>query len=252
MEPKVKAEGGFGEVLKIFVSAFFIAFLIRSFAYEPFSIPSGSMQPTLEIGDTLFVSKFAYGYGPYSIPFVQLPFEGRIWGADAKRGDIIVFKLPTDPSTDYIKRIIGLPGDTVQVRDGLLYLNDNPVPREFVGDSLEFFSGIRIPRQVYIEDLPDAEPYAIHEQGPGEPLDNTRLFKVPAGHYFVMGDNRDGSQDSRVFSKVGYIPAENIVGRAERIFYSVEEGEPWWQFWRWGEVMRTERTFMSVYAEPDL
>ena len=251
MEPKAKAEGGLGEVIKIFVSAFFIAFLIRSFAYEPFSIPSGSMEPTLQIGDTLFVSKFAYGYGPYSIPFVKLPFDGRIWTEEAKRGDIIVFKLPTDTSTDYIKRIVGIPGDTIQVREGVLYVNDEAVPRDFQGDVLEFFSGIRIPRQLFIENLPGAKPYAIHEQGPGEPLDNTRSFKVPADHYFVMGDNRDGSQDSRVFSKVGYIPAENIVGRAERIFYSVKPGEAWWQFWRWGDVLRTERTMMSVYAEPD-
>ncbi|MEO0393084.1 MAG: signal peptidase I, partial [Pseudomonadota bacterium] len=190
----------------------------------------------------------------FHLPFAAFlrPFEGRVWSAEPERGDIIVFKLPSKPSTDYIKRIVGLPGDTIQVRNGRLYLNDSQVPRTFKGEVLEFTSGFRVPRELYTEDLPGAKPYAIHEQGPGEPLDNTRVFNVPAGHYFVMGDNRDGSQDSRVFSSVGYIPAENIVGRAERIFYSVKEGEPWWQFWRWGEVLRTGRTFMSVYAEPDI
>jgi len=164
VETKPKSEGGFGEIIKIFLSAFFIAFLIRSFAYEPFSIPSGSMEPTLQIGDTLFVSKFAYGYGPYSIPFVKLPFSGRIGGTGPERGDIVVFKLPRDTSTDYIKRVIGLPGDRVQVVDGLLYINEAPVSREFKGDVLEFFSGIRIPRKLFHEELPNGVVHEILEK----------------------------------------------------------------------------------------
>jgi len=250
-QTKPKADGGFTEVLKIFVSAFFIAFLIRSFAYEPFSIPSGSMEPTLQIGDTLFVSKFAYGYGPYSIPFIKLPFDGRIGGTGPERGDIVVFKLPTDTSTDYIKRVIGLPGDQVQVVDGRLYINDKLVERDFKADVLEFNSGIRLPRKLYHETLPNGVVHEIYEENDNQPLDDTRVFKVPEGNYFMMGDNRDGSQDSRVILKVGYVPAENIVGRAERIFYSVKPGEPWWQFWRWGEVMRLDRTFRSVDTVPD-
>lgn len=249
-QSKPKGEGGFGEVLKIFLSAFFIAFLIRSFVYEPFSIPSGSMEPTLLVGDTLFVSKFAYGYGPYSVPFIKLPFEGRVLGSQPKRGDIVVFKLPRDTSTDYIKRIVGLPGDIVDMNNGQLFINDQLVEREFKGDVVNFITGIRYARKLYNQELPGGQKFQIYENSDNAPLDNTVPYTVPDGHYFMMGDNRDGSEDSRAFNSVGYVPADHIVGRADRVFYSVKPGEAWWQFWRWGDVMRGERTFASLYREP--
>lgn len=244
--PRVKNEDGIGELLKIFVSAVAIAFLVRSLAFEPFTIPSGSMEPTLLIGDTLFVSKYPYGYGPYSVPFIHLPFEGRIAGGLPKRGDIVVFKLPTDTNVDYIKRVIGLPGDAIRVTDGRLFINDKMVERQFKGDVIEFRDGIKLTHKLYLETLPNGVEHAILEDSDHAPLDNTRTFSVPAGHYFMMGDNRDGSQDSRVFNKVGYVPFDNIVGRAERIFYSIKDDGPWWEFWRWGETMRGDRLFRSV------
>jgi signal peptidase I len=248
--PKQKSDG-VGEVLKIFVSAVFIAFLIRSFAYEPFSIPSGSMEPTLLVGDTLFVSKFAYGFGPYSVPFVRLPFTGRIMGSDPKRGDVVVFRLPTDPSIDYIKRVVGLPGDQIRVTNGRLYVNDQLVDRIFKGDHIEFMSGIKMIRRLYTETLPGGVEHSILEQDDTSRFDDTRTYTVPEDHFFMMGDNRDGSQDSRAFNTVGYVPAENLVGRAERIFYSIKDDRPFWEFWNWGKNMRIERAFKVIEGPID-
>jgi len=204
--------------------------VVPTVAYEPFSIPSGAMVPTLLVGDYLFVSKFSYGYSRYSLPLGPPLFSGRIslpFSRPPERGDVAVFKLPTDPSTDYIKRIVGLPGDHIQMSHGELYINDQLVPRRPVDDYIYKDGDATIVLRQYVESLPrkPGEPPLEHPMikiGNNGPLDNTPVYAVPPGHYFAMGDNRDNSQDSRVLSAVGYIPAENLIGRASFIFYSTD------------------------------
>ncbi|MBV9860074.1 MAG: signal peptidase I [Alphaproteobacteria bacterium] len=242
-----KSSGGVLDLLKTIVYAILIAMVVRTVAYEPFNIPSGSMIPTLLIGDYLFVSKFSYGYSRYSLPFGLPLFSGRILYHTPERGDVAVFKLPTDNSTDYIKRIIGLPGDHIQMRDGNLYINDmdHPVPRRKVQDE-------QCPDRpfemctLYIETLPNGVAHQILKHGDDGPLDNTRVYDVPAGHFFAMGDNRDNSEDSRVLSAVGYVPAENLVGRAEFLFFSTDGSARLWELWRWPFAVRYGRLLMGV------
>ena len=233
-----------------------IALVIRCFAFEPFSIPSASMVPTLEVGDFLFVSKYTYGYSAKSSFFGIPLFNGRVLqGRAPRRGDVAVFKLPTDPSTDYIKRIIGLPGDTIQMREGRLYLNGKMVPREAkVTQDLTVQTPYG-PRTVhatdYTETLPEADnadgfKHTIRELSDEGPLDNTPLYTVPAGHYFMMGDNRDNSQDSRVQTLVGYVPEENFVGPARVIFFSLGEDASFWQLWKWPAALRPSRIFSTI------
>lgn len=255
---KYKAErGGIGETVKIVVQALLLALIVRTFLFQPFNIPSGSMKSTLLVGDYLFVSKYAYGYSKYSFPLSPDLFTGRIWASPPTRGDVAVFKLPRDPSTDYIKRVIGLPGDRIQMIDGILQINGQPVAKEKVDDyvtSDEFGSDTRVAR--YRETLPDDKlpdgtihkgiSYEILDLEPHGFSDNTPVFNVPPDHYFMMGDNRDNSMDSRVLGAVGYVPFENFVGRAELIFFSVEEGEPAWQFWRWPWTVRFDRLFKPI------
>ena len=193
-----KSEGSLGETIRVIVHALLIALVIRTFLFQPFNIPSGSMKATLLVGDYLFVSKYSYGYSHYSFPLSPPLFSGRVFGSEPARGDIVVFRLPREDSTDYIKRVIGLPGDRIQMKEGLLYINDTPV------------------------------------------------YTVPAGHFFMMGDNRDNSTDSRVLSAVGYVPFENIVGRAQMIFFSIAEGEHAWMIWRWPTAVRWNRIFKIV------
>lgn len=228
------------------VYAGLIALSIRSFAYEPFSIPSGSMIPTLLVGDYLFVSKFSYGYSRYSLPLSIPLFKGRVLFSEPKRGDVAVFRLPSDTDKDYIKRLVGLPGDTIQVINGILHINGIAVKRERVDDYLidnGFGSTRRVPR--YLETLPNGSQYFINEeQGDKGVTDNTMTFKVPAGHYFAMGDNRDNSSDSRFLNRVGFIPRENLIGRAEVKFFSVEGAG--WKFWNWPSKARFSRFFDSI------
>lgn len=217
---------------------------LRSVFYAPFHIPSGSMKPNLLIGDYIFVNKYAYGFSKYSFPFSPDLFEGRIADDGGKkrpeRGEILVFRLPSDTRVDYVKRLVGLPGDRLQVKGGVLYINGEPLPREKM-DSFtdEDEEGRKITITRYQETLPDGKSYQVLDQVERGALDNTPEYVVPAKHYFFMGDNRDNSQDSRVLSTVGYVPEENIVGRADIIFFSISA--PFWQFWRWFDSVRADR-----------
>jgi len=253
---KKKASGGFLETLKTIVYAVLIALVVRTVAYEPFNIPSGSMIPTLLIGDYLFVSKFSYGYSRFSLPFGLPLFSGRISVPGLshlpQRGEVTVFKLPTDTSTDYIKRIVGLPGDHIQVRHGQLYINDQLVPRRDDPSCRNDEAGFPLQMQHgFMESLPrgPGQPpveHCIVKIGDDGPLDNTPVYDVPPGHYFGMGDNRDNSQDSRVLSVVGYIPAENLVGQAQIIFFSTDGSARLWEFWRWPFAVRYSRLLHLV------
>lgn len=238
--------GGWLESIKTIVYAALIAIGIRTVAFEPFNIPSGSMIPTLLVGDYLFVSKYSYGYSRHSMPFSPNLFSGRIWGAVPARGDVAVFKLPRDTSQDYIKRIIGLPGDVVQVRRGVLHLNGAPVRLEQLGPFVSEGDGPRMTVQLRREFLPGGRSHLIVEQTDDGPLDNTPEFRVPEGHVFAMGDNRDNSLDSRVPSAVGMIPIENLVGRAEFIFFSVDGSARWWEVWGWPFAIRYSRLLSAV------
>ncbi len=192
-----------------------------------------------------FVSKYAYGYSRYSLPFGPNLFSGRIWSAEPKRGDVVVFKLPSDPSVDYIKRVIGLPGDRIQMRGGVLYINEQPVKRERVGtiDNPDV-TEVNRPVEVYRETLPDGVTYDTLDLSPNSIGDDTRVFEVPAGHYFMMGDNRDNSLDSRF--GVGYVPFENLVGRANIIFFSIADKASPLEIWKWPTDVRFGRLFSSV------
>ncbi|MEL4070956.1 signal peptidase I [Ochrobactrum sp. GPK 3] len=246
---ETKKSGGLGETISVIVQALLLALVIRTILFQPFSIPSGSMRPTLLEGDYLFVSKYAYGYSRFSLPFGLDLFSGRIWSAEPKRGDVVVFKLPSDTSIDYIKRVIGLPGDRVQMRGGVLYINDQAVKRDRVGtiDNPDV-TEVNRPVEVYRETLPEGVTYVTLDLAPNSIGDDTRVFEVPAGHYFMMGDNRDNSLDSRF--GVGYVPFENLVGRANIIFFSIADKASPLEIWKWPTDVRFSRLFSSVNAAP--
>jgi signal peptidase I len=250
---------GWRETIKTVIYAVLIALVIRTVAYEPFNIPSGSMLPTLLIGDYVFVAKFPYGYSRHSIPMSPPLFDGRINESPVVRGDIAVFKFPKDNETDYIKRIIGLPGDRIQVTRGVLYINGKAVKRERVDDFVsndprENFRGAGARVRQYRETLPNGRTYltldARYQEKnasvmviSGLDADNTGVYLVPPGHYFAMGDNRDDSSDSRFLNHVGFIPAENLVGRADIIFFSVNGEARIWEIWKWPLAIRFGRFF---------
>ena len=245
---KAKAKsGGWAENIKTIVYAGLIAIGIRTILYEPFNIPSGSMIPTLLVGDYLFVSKYSYGYSHFSLPFAPDLFSGRIFGGLPKRGDVAVFKYPRDTSVDYIKRIVGLPGDRIQVTHGQLYINGTEVPRQAAGDFVTDDSGIHMVLRRYLETLPGGvEHYILKATDEGE-MNNTPEYVVPPDHVFAMGDNRDNSADSRFMNGVGFVPVENLVGRAEILFFSVDAEYPWWEVWEWPFEIRWNRLFRPIH-----
>ena len=219
-----------------------LALLLRTFCFEPFNIPSGAMIPTLLVGDYLFVSKFSYGYTRYSLPFSPPLFSGRVFSSHGpERGDVAVFRLPADTSVNYIKRVVGLPGDKVQMIHGDLFINGQMVPRRQVEDYVYSDGGRSTVMHQYVESLPrgPGEPMVDHriiKFGDDGPFDNTPVYDVPQGYYFAMGDSRDNSLDSRSMPKVGFIPVENFIGRATFIFYSTD-----------GADMRSDRILKAVH-----
>jgi len=258
--------GGWGETVRTVVYAVLIALVVRTFAIEPFNIPSGSMIPTLLVGDYLFVSKYSYGYSKHSFPFSLGFFSGRIFGHAPQRGDVAVFKYPGDQGqganrTDYIKRIVGLPGDRIRVVNGILQINGKPVERIPIGDYVTR-GGSYKKGTLYTEVLPNGRRHEILETTDNGISDNTPEFLVPAGQYFAMGDNRDDSLDSRTQLQIRdaggalrqrdelgwYVPAENLVGRAEFIFFSHDPSAAGWlEPWKWPQAIRFSRFFQAIH-----
>jgi signal peptidase I len=259
---KAQTTNGWVETGKTLLYAMLIALGVRTIAVEPFNIPSGSMIPTLLVGDFLFVTKFSYGYSRYSIPFSPPVFgwtkTGRIFGSLPRRGDVVVFRYTKDTSVDYVKRVIGLPGDTVQVKGGHLFINGVEAPRSPPG-GIEYEvpdnrTGTRILAKEYTEVLPNGVAHKILKYSddahldPGTEIDanNTDVYKVPPDDLFMMGDNRDDSSDSRFQNDLGFVPEENLVGRAQFIFFSFDASAPWWQFWMWPFEVRWGRLLKPV------
>ena len=240
-EPK-QEQGALERLVRFWLPVLVLVVVCRTFLFQPFHIPSESMEATLLVGDSLFVSKYAYGYSHYSLPFSPPLFSGRILGSPPQRGDIVVFRLPRDDSQDLIKRVVGLPGDRIQMIRGQLYINGEPVKRERIEDFVDAEEGGQ-PIRRWRETLPNGVSYNILDLEDNGPLDNTPVYAVPPGRYFMMGDNRDNSADSRVLDEVGYVPFENIVGRAEIIYFSIGEGASAWQVWRWPFAVRWRRIF---------
>jgi len=241
-------KGGVKDTIRVIIHALILALIVRIFLFQPFNIPSGSMIPTLLVGDYLFVSKYSYGYSRYSFPFGPDLFSGRIWAKEPTRGDVVVFKLPRDNETDYIKRVIGLPGDEIQMIHGILHINGEAVKKEHIDDFV-VTDGSGRERHVarYRETLPNGVSYPVLDlvnEGIG---DNTEVYKVPERHFFMMGDNRDNSTDSRFLSEVGFVPFENLVGKAQIIFFSIDEGASFWQVWKWPTDVRWSRILDVVH-----
>jgi len=245
---KASAASETGEIFKTIVFALLIAMVLRIFLFQPFTIPSASMEPNLYEGDYIVVSKWSYGFSKHSIPFSPPLFDGRIMGSAPKRGDIVVFKLPRNNKTDFIKRVIGLPGDRIQMIANKLYINDKPVQDVVVTRTeIEDIFGPRPVTEVR-ETLPEGKSFMTQDFGPGNDLDDTPVYEVPAGHYFMMGDNRDNSIDSRVeqSSGVGMVPAENLVGKAQIILFSWKPGSSLWNPVSWFNV-RLDRFFNVLH-----
>jgi signal peptidase I len=256
---KPKPAEGWLETVKTLVYAGLIALGVRTIAFEPFNIPSGSMIPTLLVGDFLFVSKYSYGYSRYSMPFSPPLFgwakNGRIFGSVPKRGDVVVFRFTKDTSIDYVKRVIGLPGDHIQVKQGYLYINGAQLPREPIGPyEAADGSGVRVLAQEYRETLPNGVKHDILKYSDearfdvGNEIDpnNTPEYVVPDGDLFMMGDNRDDSSDSRFQNDLGFVPLENLVGRAQFVFFSFDAQYPWYEFWEWPFEIRWSRLMKGV------
>jgi len=230
--PAVRQRSIFGTLLLVIIlvplaiAVLLSPVLIRTFLFQPFNIPAGSMKPTLLVGDYIFVSKYSYGYNRFSFPFSPplALISGRVFASEPERGDVVVFRLPKDPSTDYVKRVVGLPGDRIQMVNGVLHINGTPVKREQIEDFVETEdNGREVHIKQWRETLPNGVSHMTLDMIENGFYDNTKEYRVPAGHYFMMGDNRDNSSDSRVENAVGYVPAENLIGRVQIMFWSVDE-----------------------------
>ena len=235
------------ENFKTLIGALIIAILIRSFIIQPFYIPSSSMEPTLLVGDRIFVSKLTYGYSKHSFPFSPNLTNKRFFFNEPKQGDLVVFKTPADNRTDYIKRLIGLPGDEIQFINGDLYINNELIKREPSKSSLEIRCGdFIIDTKTFIETLPNGVKHLASYNKKGT-LQNTKKYKVPEDHYFLMGDNRDCSKDSRFLSDVGYVKKLNLVGNAKIIFFSNDTKKgSLLKFWNWQNSFRFKRIFQKL------
>jgi signal peptidase I len=235
------------EIVKTVVYALIIALALRIFLFQPFTIPSASMEPNLYQGDYIIVSKFTYGYSRHSVPFSPPIFNGRVFGQKASRGDIVVFKLPSDGHTDYVKRVIGVAGDRIQMRDSQLYVNDKLVERAPLSPvKSEIAGGLVRDMPRFEEKLESGRTFVTQDMGPDAEYDNTPVYTVPAGYYFMMGDNRDNSSDSRVdpaLGGVGYVPAENLVGKAQIILLSWKPKASLFLPWTWISDARPSRFF---------
>ena len=239
---KQSSSSGIVDTLKTLLIAGAIALGFRSLVAEPFNIPSGSMIPSLLVGDYLFVTKYSYGYSRYSFPFGLAPIDGRLFAGDStpQRGQVAVFRLPSDTSVDYIKRVIGVPGDRVQVRQGVLHINGERVERRLVGNGKQAASRGGQVTNLYQETLPGGVTHLIQEISDRQTFDNTPEYVVPPGHYFMMVDNRDNSRDSRS-SSVGFVPLENFIGEARFLFFSHDSSAYIWELWKWPSAIRFER-----------
>lgn len=237
----------FWDNVKTILYALALAMVLRFTIAQPFRIPSGSMQPTLEVGDYIVVTKWSYGYGRFSFaPLEGLLPHGRLFGSQPQRGDVIVFRPQPEPGRDFIKRLIGLPGDRIQVNNGVLYINGEAVERESLGvQPFENEHGIVEHIQRYRETLPNGVSYTTFDRGATE-LDSTRVFEVPEGNYFMMGDDRDNSADSRVPSVVGFVPYDNLVGPAQFIVVSFDNTTSIFQPWTLFTGFRGNRFLKSV------
>ena len=235
------------ENVKTLFYALVIAIFIRSILVQPFYIPSSSMETNLLVGDRLFVTKFSYGYSKHSFPFSPALFKGRIFYKSPKRGDVVVFKTPADNRTDYIKRVIGLPGDTVQFVDGELYLNGNQILKTIKKKNDVLYCGkSKINVSTYFEKLPGGKIYIASYRNDYSYV-NSDKFKIPKDHFFFLGDNRDCSKDSRFLSEVGYVHKNNLVGKAQILFFSSDPKiGSIFKFWQWDEIMRFKRFFNKI------
>jgi signal peptidase I len=245
-----KATNELVEVGKTVFYALLIALVLRVLLFQPFTIPSASMEPTLLEGDYIIVSKYSYGFSKHSIPLSPPIFNGRILFRAPQRGDIIVFKLPSDNKTDYIKRLIGLPGDHVQVKKGVVFVNNQPIAQMPQGQTTIDLSGFTTQADVIRESLPAGKTHLSYLVDPTASVENTDVFVVPEGNYFFMGDNRDNSEDSRIppaNNGVGFVPAENLEGKAQIILLSWNKGASLFKPWTWVLDARPSRFFHYLY-----
>jgi signal peptidase I len=237
-------------VVQMIAAALALALVMRTFIFQPFSIPSPSMEGTLLTGDYIFVSKYTYGYSRFSFPFSEnLPSFGRVLGGGPARGDVAVFRLPSDPRQDFVKRVMGLPGDRIEILRGVVRINGVEAGQTPAGYAdVQCADGVRS-APLFTEVLPGGAQHTIARCNPMMGLNEVRAFTVPAGHFFMLGDNRDNSRDSRVSPAsggVGFVPAENLVGQAQAIFFSSDGSAGLLQFWRWPSAIRFSRVFHGV------